>query len=365
MERSKSMRNPELDSLRAFSVMLVVAAHAGFNFIPGGFGVTVFFVISGYIITRLLLEEFSYHGNIDIRKFYFRRFWKLFPPFLAIIFIPSIIFFYKFDLNGMAILAQLFFYFNWYKELYGSVGVLPGTGVVWSLSIEEQFYIAIALCVSLTLKLKSSAFISIFKYTFVALWILSTAFRLGLAHIYKNSIHDETGNLPRIYLGTDTRISSICIGGLLAILSPTIGNRKFVSKFTSVLLVFVSILVIFSTLLIRDVFFRDSIRFTLQEFSVAILIFTGVVLKMWPSFLNALARNRLIQKIGLASYSIYLSHLILIILITNLFDINETQIGYQIIQLVLIVLVVAAGIALHHLFDLPFEKQRQKYRRLR
>ena len=365
MEPSKSMRNPELDSLRALSVMLVVAAHVGFNFIPGGFGVTVFFVISGYIITRLILEEFSYFGNIDIKKFYFRRFWKLFPPFLAIIFIPSIILFDKMDLSGMAILAQLLFYFNWHKEHYWSVGVLPGTGVVWSLSIEEQFYIAIALCVSLTLRMKSSAFIRILKYIFVALWTLSTTFRLSLAHIYKNSLHDETGNLPRIYLGTDTRISSICIGGLLAILSPTIIKRKSLTKATSIFLVFVSTFTIFSTLLIRDSFFRDSIRFTLQEISVAILIFTGVVVKLWPSFLNALARNRLIQKIGLASYSIYLSHLILIILFTILFDFKTTQTEYQITQLVLIVGVVATGIALHHLFDLPFEKQRQKYRRLK
>lgn len=359
------MRNPELDSMRALSVMLVVAAHAGFNFIPGGLGVTVFFVISGYIITKLILEEFSYHGNIDIKKFYSRRFWKLFPPFLAIIFIPSIILFDKMDLNGMAILAQLLFYFNWHTVHYGSVGVLPGTGIVWSLSIEEQFYIAIALCVSLTLRMKSSEFIRIFKYTFVVLWMLSTAFRLGLAQIYKNSIHDETGNLPRIYLGTDTRISSICIGGLLAILSPAIVQRKSLTKATSIFLVLFSILTIFSTLLIRDSFFRDSIRFTLQEVSVAILIFTGVVVKLWPSCLKALARNGLIQKIGLASYSIYLSHLILITLFTSLFDSETTQTGYQITKLILIVGVVATGIALHHLFDLPFEKQRQKYRRLK
>src|SRR3977135_1168749 len=75
---------PSLDGLRAISIMIVLVSHAGYGgVVPGGLGVTIFFFLSGYLITTLLVDERERSGRIDIGKFYLRRVFRLFPPLLV------------------------------------------------------------------------------------------------------------------------------------------------------------------------------------------------------------------------------------------------------------------------------------------
>ena len=74
---------PSLDGLRAVSILIVFVSHAGLDSVPGGFGVTIFFFLSGYLITTLLRREFEADGTIGLGQFYWRRAWRILPPMYA------------------------------------------------------------------------------------------------------------------------------------------------------------------------------------------------------------------------------------------------------------------------------------------
>ena len=137
-------RFQHIDAMRAFAVALVVFSHAGLTFVPGGSGVTVFFCISGFWITYTMLRERERTGGFDWGGFYFRRAVKLAPPLVLIIVIPTLIYSLFHRIDWLDFLGQVFFFFNW-RYTDSEVLVMPGSVVTWSLSIEEQFYLVIAL----------------------------------------------------------------------------------------------------------------------------------------------------------------------------------------------------------------------------
>ena len=128
-----------LDAMRAAAVSLVVVMHSGLTITPGDGGVVVFFVISGYIITRLLLTERARTGGFDLYGFYRRRLYKLAPPLLAVVVLPTFVYAAFRPVDWGAVAAQVGFAYNWTKiyDYQGSLEVLPGSEVVWSLAIEE------------------------------------------------------------------------------------------------------------------------------------------------------------------------------------------------------------------------------------
>ena len=138
-------RYAHIDAMRAFAVLLVVFSHAGLSFVPGGSGVTIFFAISGFIITYLILRERDKTGGFDVAGFYIRRLLKIAPPLLLAIVLPTAIYWLRGGaVNLLDFLGQVFFFFN-LRYLDSEITVLPGTHVMWSLSIEEQFYLIFAL----------------------------------------------------------------------------------------------------------------------------------------------------------------------------------------------------------------------------
>lgn len=357
-------RNKNLDGLRATSVILVIFAHSKIKWVPGGLGVTIFFVLSGYIITKILYLEFIKFGSINWVNFYMRRFWKIFPPVFFILILPSFIFWNYCKIQKQIFISQIFFYYNWIQVSVGSKGVLPGSAVIWSLSIEEQFYIFIAITGFLVTLGEKKLFKLKLVLLYLSLWFFSTISRI-LVSLHNSDLdnYDETGNLPRIYYGTDTRMSSICVGALIALLTLNWLPRKDqVKRQNLVFLVLGSIGFLFS-LIIRDLHFRDSFRYTVQELSIAFVIISGPVLGKWPKLLNAFMNSRSIQMIGRASYSIYLSHLSIIYLVEQKMFIKN-NLSYYAKVAILISLSLIIGIVLHRITDAPFENMRQKYRRV-
>ena len=112
-------RFDHIDGLRAFAVLLVVFMHSGFSFFPGGGGVTVFLGISGFIITYVLLREREVSGQFDLRSFYVRRAFKLIPPFIVAIVIPTLVYWIFNPINIWVFLSQIFFSYNWVR-VYGT-----------------------------------------------------------------------------------------------------------------------------------------------------------------------------------------------------------------------------------------------------
>lgn len=302
-------RFAHIDALRAFAVMLVVIAHAGLGaVVPGGSGVTIFFTVSGFVITYLLLKEQTKTGGFRVGAFYWRRFLKIFPPLLTVVVAPSLVLLVLNDsISIEGLLSQAFFVFNWvYLASDRQIAVLPGSDVVWSLSIEEQFYIVFALVwIALVRSQRGRSVLLVLAISVVA-----------YANIARLLLAADSDAGSRIYYGTDTRIDGIAIGVILALLlaSPAT-NQHWTSRLLAalgrdwVLLAALGVYVL--SLVIRDEYFRDTLRFTLQSLAAAAVIAYGFMAK--PSglskFFLALSTSRIVSILGLASYSIYLAHL--------------------------------------------------------
>ncbi|MFC3480294.1 acyltransferase family protein [Kocuria carniphila] len=304
-----------IDAMRAGAVMLVVFSHAGLTAVPGGSGVTIFFVISGFIITHLLLRELEKTNSFDIRGFYLRRALKIFPPLLVIVILPSLVYGLFKSLNWVDVAGQLLFFFNW-VYVDSDVSVLPGTIVVWSLSIEEQFYLAVAfLWLLLVRGRRPVAGLRVLAWAIIVYSVLARA-----VLFFSGATSD------RIYFGTDTRSEAIAMGILVALWFRTrrlraheaTGARAVAARKDDLLgkdvVLWVALVLYLVSLIIRDDLFRETLRYSMQAVAAALVIMWGLVGAGGPMgrALNRFMKLQIVQLLGLASYSIYLVHLIVI-----------------------------------------------------
>lgn len=350
-------RFAHIDAMRAFAVMLVVVAHAGYgHIVPGGSGVTIFFSISGFIITHLLLRERGRTGSFSALGFYYRRAVKLAPPLIVVVVVPTLIYSIWSELDWGAFFAEIFFVFNWWY-ISGEPHVVPGTGVVWSLSIEEQFYIVFAIIWFFAVKSKRWWRVMVGVAAFGIIY--STLSRLILA-VGPNAS-------DRIYYGSDTRLDGIAWGVLAALIYHLIEERRRLSKSTFLFLskdlsFLIAVSVYLISLLIRDDWFRDTFRFTLQSVAACVVIIYGLLPGDGPirRVFYALSKWRWVSILGLASYSIYLVHLLVM----------EGMRRYLVLPLPLEALVlsgvgVGVGIGIYQLIEVPAHRYARQLRRKR
>jgi peptidoglycan/LPS O-acetylase OafA/YrhL len=200
-----SRRVPALDGLRGLAVLLVIGFHAELPGFHGGFlGVSMFFTLSGFLITRLLLDETDRTGSIDLRSFWERRFRRLLPA--ALVCIAAVAAFHR---NiGHEIASAVVYIANWqqissqspYSAMFATKPLLVH---FWSLAVEEQFYLLWPLLVWLAVRRFGQ------RGPVIALGFGATLSVLG----YLGAI----GDTQRVYLGTDTRAAEILIGAGLAL----------------------------------------------------------------------------------------------------------------------------------------------------
>jgi len=207
----KSLYIPSLDGIRAIAIITVLLSHTGYeDYIPGRAGVTIFFFLSGYLITRLLLLENTKNGYIDIGKFFARRAVRILPPILIILPLVYLLAGLDFVPGGVSwesFLAQFFYFANYFEiATDGSQAKPAGTIILWSLAIEEHFYLLYPLMFVPFLKKFSYKKII---YIFVGLCVASLLWRYFLS-IQDGFIEDRTA------FGTDTRFDSILFGCILA-----------------------------------------------------------------------------------------------------------------------------------------------------
>ena len=206
---------PELDGIRAVAIAFVVTAHyklLPFS-VPGGFGVTLFFFLSGYIITTLFFSEYNSTFDVNIPLFYLRRWIRLTPP-LVIMVVIAVIFFHvsRVGAEGTPVpigttMAALFYYTNYYDLAWKMepYKVIP-FGICWSLAIEEHFYLLWPLVIKFFIKYPRKLAVGI-------------AAACATVLIWRGIAHWGLG-LPEWYTGmaTDTRIDFILYGVLLRVL---------------------------------------------------------------------------------------------------------------------------------------------------
>ncbi len=206
---------PGLDGVRALAVAGVLAYHAGVGWAPGGFlGVDVFFALSGYLITSLLLAEFGRDGRIDLRRFWLGRARRLLPAALAAIALSLLIvaIFLPGELatvRGDAI-ASVLYVNNWHQILaersyFASFGRPSPFQHLWSLAVEEQFYLVWPLLLTFALPRLGRRR----TVTLTAAIALVSIVLMAL-------VYGGHGDASRVYYGTDTRAFSLLAGALLA-----------------------------------------------------------------------------------------------------------------------------------------------------
>jgi peptidoglycan/LPS O-acetylase OafA/YrhL len=300
---------PGLDGLRAVAVAGVVLYHAGVSWMPGGFlGVDVFFVLSGYLITSLLLAERRRKGRVGFKAFWMRRARRLLPAVLLVVFVcllaASTI--ARDDLartRGDA-LASLVYLTNWhliaashsYFNAFGRPSLLQH---LWSLAVEEQFYLFWPLVLMGSLELFGRRYTVVLT---VLLALASTALMWGL--------YDPNQDPSRVYYGTDTRAATLLVGALLAFAWPLGGFRDEVSRRAARTLdgvgcaALLAVLALFVRVQDYDPWLYRG-GFLLVALCTAVLI--AVVVHPVSSLGRALGTAPL-RWIGVRSYGIYLWH---------------------------------------------------------
>jgi peptidoglycan/LPS O-acetylase OafA/YrhL len=209
---------PGLDGLRAISVVAVLLYHAGVRSMPGGFlGVEVFFVISGYLITLLLTREYTGSSTISLRSFWGRRARRLLPALYALLGATSIVFvvLYREDAEDLRkqVWAALGYVTNWYlivsDQSYFAIIERPSPlQHLWSLAIEEQFYLVWPLLLLAMLRLFGGRRRPVAALATVG----AIASTIWMAVLFQPAVDPS-----RVYYGTDTRAAGLLLGAALAL----------------------------------------------------------------------------------------------------------------------------------------------------
>ena len=349
---------PSLDGLRAISISIVLVSHAGYgNVVPGGLGVTIFFFLSGYLITTLLMEERERSGRIDIGKFYLRRALRLFPPLLVTLVIAySLVILGLLDggISWAGVLAQFLYFANYYSLFFDPGNTTAaGTGILWSLAVEEHFYLIYpAVLVGLFALGLSTRRIAV-VLAIACLAVL--AWRMYLAGL-------PNFEVQRTYYSSDTRVDSIVFGCLLALAAnpeaATSETSNPLLQWTSALLLAAAAIVLVMTIVWRDAYFRETFRYSLQ--GIALMPVFYFAIKCAAHFPFTLLNHPWVARIGVYSYAMYLIHHIVI----NVIEKNAPWLTTAKPLLVLVTFVIATLYAaiLDIFVDRYFRRLRKKFR---
>lgn len=347
---------PSLDGIRAISVLIIVSAHSGLQaLIPGGLGVTIFYFLSGYLITTLMLAENERTGKINILQFYARRMFRLMPPlfvFLAIAYGLTYAGLLSGGITISGLAAQLFYFANYYGLFFDPGHTVPdGTGVLWSLAVVEHFYIFYPLF--LTLLLRSA----------LRPRTIGTLLGIGCLVVLAWRIHlvqSPDFVSYRTYYASETRIDSIIYGCILAVVINPMRERHrddTISVSQSAVLA-TALGTLLLTLLYRDTAFRETIRYSLQGLALMPLFYFAIRLSDNRLFRHL--NSPWIITLGTYSYAIYLIHYVVITMIAKHAPAMAAR-SFILFPTALLISIAYAA-AVDRFVDQYFRQLRRKYR---
>ena len=342
---------PSIDSLRAIAVIAVIIYHIDANYLPGGFlGVDLFFVLSGYLISSLIIKEYKSTGTVNLYNFYVRRARRLLP---AVYFMITVVLIIITLFNGVLLkksyLDALFGYIyssNWWYifhklDYFDSFGSQSPFKHLWSLAIEEQFYMFFPLIFLIfNRKSKSNNGNSKLNKNFIYV-VLSLILVSLIAHILLFDIN----NINRIYFGTDTRAFSLLVGVVGAILYPMDRLSERTTKKDNMIYSIVSLV---SILVLIGIMINTSEYNTwLYRGGFLLVAIIGLIIIISSgrqyTFMSKLLSFKPFVFIGKISYSLYLWHFPILVVTTPVSEIGNPNLFYVTLRIVLIFLVATGS----------------------
>lgn len=349
---------PEIDGLRAIAVGSIILYHAQINIsgnelFKGGFiGVDLFFVISGYLITSIILKELHVTGYFSFKKFYERRVRRILPVLLFIMFasIPfawffllpnSLIDFSRSIISSLGFVSNFYFYYS--GQVYGaSDGFQKPFLHTWSLSIEEQFYVLFPIILFVAFKY--------FKKLLIYILIFGIIISLTLADW-------GSKNYPNLnfYILT-SRGWELLLGSILAYYEIILGHRSKNRKLNLLLPSVGLLLISYSIIFFSDELFHPSFYTLCPTIGVALII--------WFSDKNELVTKiistKLFVGIGLISYSLYLWHYPIFVFS----KITEYAQGNLFKKFLLGIIILVLSIFSYYFIEKPFRNKKLKFKKI-
>ncbi len=345
---------PALDGLRALAVIAVLLYHGGVSFLPGGFlGVDVFFVLSGYLITCLLLEDWRRYGTIRLRHFWLRRARRLLPALFVLLAVVGVVavLFLPDDVASFRgqFLAAIGYVENWYLILHHdsyfvALGRAPLLRHVWSLAVEEQFYLVWPLVLGAVLRRWGT------KHHRVLMGIVCAVLA---STVLMAVMYQPFTDPSREYFGTDTRAAPLLVGAALAFVWAPWRLSRQVGRFATVFLDLGAALAVLGLFVCCASFgqydpglYRGGFLLVaaLTAVALAATVHPAARLSTW-----ALSRRWLVW-IGVRSYGIYLWHWPLFMVTRPHADLPFDGLPLLLVRLGLTGLVAAAS---YHYVELP------------
>ena len=351
MSNNKSKYLPSIDSLRALAVLAVIIYHVDVNYLPGGFlGVDLFFVLSGYLISSLIIKEYRKTGSLNLYNFYIRRARRLLPAVYFMITVGLVVMvLFNEVLLRKSHLDAIFGYIyssNWWYifhklDYFDSFGAQSPFKHLWSLAIEEQFYMIFPLLFLLVNRKKKSKdgtykLNKNFLYVILGLILVSL-----IAHILLFDIN----NISRIYFGTDTRAFSLLVGVVGAILYPMERLHAKVTLQQNMVYSVVSLVSIAT--LITVMIYTSEYNTLLYRGGFLLVAILGLIVIISSGKQHTLMSRLLSFKpvvfIGKISYSLYLWHFPVLVLTTPVSEIGNPNIIFVILRVILTFILATAS----------------------
>lgn len=337
---------PDIDGLRAVAVLSVVLFHFDSSYLPGGFlGVDIFFVISGFLITKIIITE-RLASNFSYTSFYVRRAKRILPPLFFVLSLASIASyfillpsdFYKFGISLASVLVFLSnvqYAFRTGDYFSGDSSEWPLLHT-WSLAVEEQYYFILPVLVLLILKTEQKRMI--LAFTILGIFSFITA----------EFMSRTEGMSSASYYLIITRMGELLIGSVLA--AAQVKNR--VALWQSQSLAAVSGIIILAMFIVVDA------KWVFPGFVVIPLCLSvAIIMNSKDTFVNQLLSQGYLVKVGLVSYSLYLVHWPVLALARYVLNVERGKHSLDLnIQLVLVIVITAFSLFSYFLVEKPLRR---------